>query len=346
MRRKAASAADATSFRHHLDQCTQHRLDGWTTAPSLVVAINDGPIGRITPDLPRPDLIEAGVGPGAGFSFFLPRPLWVDDEVSLHAADGSGHRQRIDAATAGRIAELTRFADPARQTGLEIGPLDRPLIPKSRFRVFYLDQAARHELVPRYTGHGVHLPALAEPDFAVGARPFLEAVGELRFDYAIASHVIEHVPDVIGWLWEVWSVLRDGAVLSLAVPHADKMFDARRRLTTLADLLDPYFGRATQPGARHIVDAALGAALYYGKDAVDAAFHAFHLANHARKAGLYCDTHCSVFTPESFGELMRCLDRCELLGFEVLAIGTRGDDEFTAHLRRRADKVLADHIRP
>jgi len=186
--------------------------------------------------LPRPDLIEAGIGPGHGFSVFLPRPLWFDDEISLHAEDGSAARTRIDAATAARIAELTRHADPARQTGLEIGPLDRPLIPKGRFRVFTLDQASKQELTPRYQGHGVHIPSVVDPDFAVGDGDFLTAVGDLRFDYAIASHVIEHVPDMIGWLWQIWSVLQDGAVLSLAVPHAAKMFDARRRLTNLADL--------------------------------------------------------------------------------------------------------------
>jgi len=310
------------------------------------VAINDAPVARVTPDLPRPDLIEAGIGPGHGFTVFLPRPLWLDDEISLHAEDGSTMRARIDPAAAARIAELTRYADPARQTGLEIGPLDRPLLPKPRFRVFYLDQASKADLTRRYQGHGVYIPAVADPDFAVGDGDFLSTVGDLRFDYAIASHVIEHVPDVIGWLWQIWSVLQDGAVLSLAVPHADKMFDAKRRLSTLADLLDPFFSRATQPGARQIVDAALGSALFHGQGVPTAAFHAFHLANHARKTALYCDTHCSVFTPESFAELLRCLDRCELLGFDLLGIAYRGNDEFTAHLARRADKLLPDHVRP
>jgi hypothetical protein len=270
----------------------------------------------------------------------------VDDVVSLHGPDGSTTRRHLDPESAARIRQLTRFADPSRRRGLEIGPLDRPLIPKGRFRIFTLDQASKQALTPRYQGHGVHIPSMVDPDFVVGDGDFLAAVGDLRFDYAVASHVIEHVPDMIGWLWQIWSVLQDGAVLSLAVPHAAKMFDAKRRLTTLADLLDPYFARATRPGARHIVDAALGGALFYGKDVAAAAFDAFHLANHARKTGLYCDTHCHVLTPESFAEILRCLDRCELLGFDLLGIGYRGDDEFTAHLARRAHKSLPDHIRP
>jgi len=333
-------------YRHWIDRATQHRLEGWSTAPTFIVAINDGPVARVTPDQPRPDLIAAGIGPGHGFSVFLPRPLWLDDEVSLHGPDGSVLRRRIDDAASARIRELTRHADPSRQVGLEIGPLDRPLIPRARFRVYYLDQAAKADLVPRYQAHGVHLPALVDPDFAIGGAPFVDVVGALRFDYAIASHVIEHVPDVIGWLWQVWSVLRDGAVLSLAIPHAEKIFDARRAVTTLADLTEPYFGKATRPGPRQIIDAMLGSAAYYGKDMVEAAFTSFHLANHARKTGLYCDTHCSVFTPASFAHVLRCLDKCELLGFEVLGIAHPGDDEFFAHLRKRADKMLPDHITP
>jgi SAM-dependent methyltransferase len=123
------------------------------------------------------------------------------------------------------------------------------------------------------------MPSVVDADFIVGEGSFLDAVGGQRFDYAVASHVIEHIPDMIGWLWEVWSVLRDGAVLSLAVPHADHIFDAPRRRTSFADLLEPYFDRATRPSSRHIVDAGLGAALFYGHDMLDAAFKAFHLAN-------------------------------------------------------------------
>jgi hypothetical protein len=170
-------------------------------------------------------------------------------------------------------------------------------------------------------------------------------LGARRFGYAIASHVIEHVPDMIGWLWQIWSVLDDGAVLSLAIPHAQKIFDARRRLTTFADLVEPYFNKVTRPTARPIIDAALGSALFHNTSVVEAAYKSFHLANYARKSTLYADTHCHVFTPESFTEILRCLDRCELLGYDPLALVTLSD-EFIVHLARRAGKSLAGHISP
>jgi hypothetical protein len=332
--------------RHWLDRCTQHYIEGWSTAPNMVIAVNDGPIARITPDRPRPDLIEAGIGPGHGFGFFLPQPLWLDDVVSLHGPDGSVFRGRLSPDVDSRIRELTRHADPGRQLGLEIGALDRPLLPKRLFRVSYLDQASRKDLEPRYQSHGVHLPSLVEPDFVTGAASIADVVGGRRFEYCIASHVIEHVPDMIGWLWQIWSVLQDRGVLSLAIPHAERTFDRERRLTTLADLAESYFARAIQPGTRQIIDALLGDALYANADYVAASFKAFHLANHARKTGLYCDMHCTVFTPASFAELLRCLDRCELLGFDVLGMHETSSDEFFVHLGKNAAKVLPDHIRP
>jgi hypothetical protein len=82
---RKARTGSVTPFRHHLELCNQHRLAGWTTAPSLTVAINDHPVAQITPELLRPDLLEAGIGTGLGFSVFLPGPLRLDDEVSLTA---------------------------------------------------------------------------------------------------------------------------------------------------------------------------------------------------------------------------------------------------------------------
>jgi SAM-dependent methyltransferase len=336
----------APAFRHWVDFCTPYRLQGWSTAPWIDVAVNDGRIARLTPNLVRPDVLEAGFSTGAGFDFFLPRPLWLDDSVSVHGPDGSVVRTALDEVHAVRIQELTRYLDPARQVGLEIGPLDRPVIPKPRFRVYYLDQAPREQLLARYRGQGIDDAGVAEPDFVAGDAAFVDIVGGLRFDYALASHVIEHVPDMIGWLWQIWSVLRDGGVLALAIPHAEHTFDARRRLSTLAELADAWFGRFTRPSPRQIIDARLGSVLYEGGDLLRGSFEAFHLANHSRKTGLYVDLHCNTFTPDSFAQLLAGLDRCELLGFELLSIGTRPGNEFTAHLRKRADKRLPDHISP
>ena len=333
--------------RHCIDACSQLEVRGWSTAPRLTVLVNDGPVATIVPDVPRGDLAEAGIVGGHGFTAHLPRPLWLDDVVAVRGPDGSTQAARLDQAVAGRIAELTRFIDPATTRGLEVGALDRPLIPKARFPVAYLDQASRADLVPRYRGHGVVEAALVEPDYVVGEGSYAAATGGRRFGYAVASHVVEHVPDMVGWLWQLWSVLEDGAVLALAVPHAERIFDSRRRLSSMAELVDAYFSRLVRPSPRQIIDAMIGSALHHGADVRDQTFHAFHKANHSRKTGLYVDQHCNTFTPDSMAGLLADLDHCGLLGFELLRLGsTPLQDEFAVHLRRRADKTLREDLRP
>ncbi len=339
-------SAQGGAFRHWTDKVSQHRIDGWTTAPWFDLAVNHARIARITPDLPRPDLIEAGVGPGAGFTYMLPQPLWLDDTVSLHSSDGTILRTTLDAPTQARVRELTRHFNPATQPGLEIGPLDRPLIPRLRFRVRQLDQARREDLLARYTGHRVVFDAIAEPDFIADGRPFAAIMQGHRFAYAVASHVIEHIPDMVGWLWQIWSVLEDGGVLALAIPHGTHTFDSRRNLSTMAELADAFFTRLTHPSARQIIDAALGSAKHSGADLAEASFEAVHLANHARKVGLYVDTHCNVFTPDSFASLLTDLTAVELLGFKLISTAYPGGDEFFVHLRKDAARPLPDHISP
>jgi SAM-dependent methyltransferase len=56
------------------------------------------------------------------------------------------------------------------------------------------------------------------------------------FDFVLASHVIEHIPDPIAALKEWARVARRYIVL--VVPHRDRTFDRDRDLTPLAELIE------------------------------------------------------------------------------------------------------------
>lgn len=89
--------------------------------------------------------------------------------------------------------------------GLEIGPSHNPIAPKKKgFNVHILDHATADQLRMKYKGHeiyGVKLENIEEVDFVWHGEPFQKLIGKTGcYDWIIASHVIEHIPDLISHL--------------------------------------------------------------------------------------------------------------------------------------------------
>src|SRR4051794_6325866 len=91
--------------------------------------------------------------------------------------------------------------------GLEIGPLDKPLATKSDVDVRYVDVFSADVLRERFRDDpGVVVDRIPEIDY-----PLHDSDGVMRslreaarpdapYRWVLASHVIEHVPDLIAWL--------------------------------------------------------------------------------------------------------------------------------------------------
>lgn len=84
-----------------------------------------------------------------------------------------------------------------------------------------------------------------------GERPLGEAIPE-PVDYVVASHVIEHIPDLISWLHELASVLKPSGEIRLIVPDRRFTFDYLRREVRLNDVIYANLMQARAP-LRHIV---------------------------------------------------------------------------------------------
>jgi SAM-dependent methyltransferase len=69
------------------------------------------------------------------------------------------------------------------------------------------------------------------------------------FDFVLASHVIEHIPDPIAALKEWARVARKYIVL--VVPHRDRTFDRDRALTPLSELIERHESGFTSDEDRH-----------------------------------------------------------------------------------------------
>lgn len=205
--------------------------------------------------------------------------------------------------------------------GLEIGPSVNPLAPKrDGFNVRTVDHLDRAGLVAKYQGHpGVDVSRIEEVDYVWRGEPYAELTGgRHQFDWIIASHVIEHTPDLIGFLKDCASVLRTGGVLSLVVPDMRDCFDQLRAPSSLASVIDAHLRRAKQPSAGMVAEHFLNASSHGGRIAwhpgmpgADAFIHDVAVADQQMNAvvqyGVYVDVHAWCFVPSSFRLLMHDL---------------------------------------
>jgi len=238
--------------------------------------------------------------------------------------------------------------DVATAKGLEVGPLHQPIVGRPGAPVSYIDHAGTQALRAKYAGDpAVDPAAIVDVDFVWGDRPLAEAVGEAApFDYVVASHVIEHVPDLVGWLDEIAEVLGDGGVLSLAIPDKRYCFDARRGLTGIADVVEAHLLASRRPPLRAVFDfwsrivAVDTAAVWAGErgydDVEDRLEEAFERTRVSAGSDAYADVHVSTFTPDSFGAILHALARLDLLAFTVRAMSATapGELEFFVMLEK------------
>jgi SAM-dependent methyltransferase len=280
---------------------------------------------------------------------------------ALHGPPAVQNSGKSDAPKAARhdLACIT----PATMRGLEIGPLAAPRVGKSEGPVHYLDHADADGLRQKYATDPDMQHRLAEivdVDYVMGANQGIydTVAHDAPFDYVIASHLIEHIPDPVTWMQDVARALRVGGVLSLVIPDKRYCFDVNRRTTEIGDLVDAHLRHLRQPSYRQVYDfiskeisgkvdtAAIwaGSADYTGvvrSDVADPDVAAFELCRDMDEAGGFVDVHCHVFTPESFVELYGKLARLGLIDFEMAYFSPTEVNtlEFFVSLRRLDPKT-------
>jgi SAM-dependent methyltransferase len=241
---------------------------------------------------------------------------------------------------------LLRGIDVSTSLGLELGPLANPVVTRDMGRVHYLDHVDTEALRTRYRDHiGFDLDAIVPIDHVMGDGSIAAAVqGSAPFDYVVASHIVEHVPDPVRWLADIRSVMRTGGVLALAVPDHRQCFDALRSPSVAADLVEAHLIGATVPSPRQVYDhhasaVALQGSIVWNDTAptdelvlIHSEAEALERASEVARQGTYHDVHCWVFTPRSFGAVLDALRRQGLLPFNVDHISPTAGNEFFATL--------------
>jgi len=245
------------------------------------------------------------------------------------------------------LPEVLRFIDPARP-GLEIGPLDKPLLTRPDFNVEYVDHLDRDGLREKYSENPfVDVEEIIAPDYVTQNKPLSEIVGTDKYSYIVASHVIEHVPSLLGFFAECAEVLTDGGIISLVAPDKRYSFDITRRLSTFADIVSAFIECRTSPSIRDICDHYFEVRrvspdeLWRGVD-VNALkkYHTHHeamnIAASALRDARFIDCHVWVFTCDTFLAILRKSAAAGLLPFEVIhaAAPIPGEMDFYCSLRK------------
>ncbi len=251
-----------------------------------------------------------------------------------------------------RRQRLEALVDLSEGTGLEIGPLDSPIGTRPPYDVRYVDVLDTEHLRQHYGGDpAVVQEQIVDVDFSLqgadGMRTLAEAVSVAApYRWVIASHVVEHVPDLVGWLADVAAVLEDGGRLMLVVPDRRYTFDAMRPATTVGQVLQAHSSRDTVPSERAVYDHyrsvvhVSAAALWAGAEAAElprafAKEDAVAMRERALR-GDYVDCHVWVFSPAEFVAQLGDLSELDLCDFAVERVlpTPRDELEFIAVLQR------------
>jgi replicative DNA helicase len=249
--------------------------------------------------------------------------------------------------TRDRVSVLTdglKLSSP----GLEISPLYRPTVRKHTHNVFYTDYCSAAESRDKHSSYSHD--DIMELDFVwtPGKRLAECATQGLRFDWAISSHVMEHVPNPIGWLLDIFEVMNEGATYSIALPHKEYCYDKFRRNTDCATLVDAWIRKQSNPSPYQIFEF-LTRSIELGTERGDKAFKsatkleeairhytdtdALNFVSHSWTSGAYIDVHCSAFTPDSFVEVIKQLHDLGILNIEI-SEPIVGPDEFFVKLKK------------
>lgn len=250
-----------------------------------------------------------------------------------------------------RKEKILKGINVSLMSGVEIGPLAWPVVRKSDGDVTYVDFTDADTLRSKYAGDdNVPIEHIVDVDAIWGGNTLQQAIGDNRkVDYVIASHVIEHVPDLLAWLAELRAILKSDGHIRLVVPDKRFTFDYLRHETQMADVLAAHAVKARVPQPQQILDFFLN---YVDVDRLSAwrnelgelkpANTVADSADLVAKsiAGEYVDVHCWVFTPRSLGLLFYDLTNAGLLDLECTYFEDTafGEYEFFLGLAPCADR--------
>jgi glycosyltransferase involved in cell wall biosynthesis len=170
-----------------------------------------------------------------------------------------------------------------------------------------------------------------------------------KYDGLLASHVGEHLPDLIAFFQDASRILKESAVIALALPDKRVCFDFFQPLTTTGDLVEAHAEKRTRhrrvsffnQAAYFVTRANEGGWLHSDStspfrlmNSLSAAQQVFDAVDENPKSA-YLDTHAWTFTPKSFELLILELNLLGHINWAIRVIETTPGVEFHVWLEQR-----------
>ena len=261
-----------------------------------------------------------------------------------------------------RLSKFTLNIELYKSKGLEIGPLAKPIIRKEMGPVFYVDHANQQELIEKYRNDpNTNIDEIVPVDFVQNSGSLLNALGDQKFDYVIASHVAEHVPDIVSWLQDLSDSLNDDGVIRLAIPDKRYTFDFLRQLSDISDVLAAYIEKRKVSHPQRIIDFHLNYRVVNQVEAWDNLIDVNKLRTSTNPnfsdaikfseeavAGTYHDVHNWVVTQNNFAVIMQqlCMLNLITLGLDWFIPVERYENEFFVSLKKMHPKMAFESWTP
>ena len=230
------------------------------------------------------------------------------------------------------IAERCRVSP--EKCGLEISPNWAPLVLRGEAKMVYCDRLSTAELEGRERDNKGRVDfhaVVEEMDFVWKDGTPLPSYfnANEKFDFVVSSHVMEHVPNLLGFLQQQRQVCKDEGIICFVVPDVRLSGEHFRPLTTPAQLIEAFLLNRDKPSpgmvyeasyhifdwpglanlkARHVLETKRG---YTTEQAME--FARYALDN-------YVDVHCWSFTHAGMEDLFRELKEAGCFDFDVLAV--------------------------
>jgi SAM-dependent methyltransferase len=259
-------------------------------------------------------------------------------------------------STSERLNWLLHDIVTENSVGLEFGALDNPTPMPRGWKVEYVDYTTKKGLQAHPHEETVKREEIVYVDHVwSGSGSLARVCQKTDYDFAIASQVIEHVPNVLGWFEGIHEVLRHCGVFNLAIPDRRFTFDIRRKSSSLGEMVEAYLAKADKPSIRQIFDHTFdAAAVLPGEPWVES----FDVTSKPRYSGdialqlaysqsiqsldgnNYFDSHCWVFTPMSFLDTIEGATRLGIFNFIISDFSSTKQGSFEFYVSFRKDSEL------